>query len=131
MTIDEFNEATSQFQRRMLWMFLLGALAVLLLGSLTSWVVQTSRLWLTVNFGGPATEIIVGLVPVPFVLAWFAVLFIWDRRAARDPRLRCPYCAKRLDESRRLVVATRNCPHCGRKVLKEPAPDVAWAALDE
>jgi hypothetical protein len=35
-------------------------------------------------------------------------------------RIRCPHCEKVVSQMRAIVVATRNCPYCGRTVLEEP-----------
>ena len=56
-----------------------------------------------------------GMLAVLFGGMWLAVA--WGRR---DRRVACPLCRGSLMESSRIVVATRNCPHCGRRVLAEP-----------
>lgn len=49
---------------------------------------------------------------------------ISDFEAARKPgtvkRLDCPHCGEHLNRHARIVIATRNCPACGRRVLAEP-----------
>ena len=37
--------------------------------------------------------------------------------------LACPHCGEQLNRHARLVVATRNCPACGRRVVAEPEGD--------
>lgn len=50
-----------------------------------------------------------------------------DLQAARDPRqfkhLACPHCGTSLSRNAALVVATRNCPGCGRRVVADPDAD--------
>jgi hypothetical protein len=52
-------------------------------------------------------------------------LAVWhhDIRARRDPRLNCSHCNRPLQVHWALVIATRNCPHCGQRVLAEPSGD--------
>ena len=42
------------------------------------------------------------------------------RHTGRDGRVVCPRCGKLLINMQALVIATRNCGHCGRRVLAEP-----------
>jgi len=60
--------------------------------------------------------------------------------AARKPGgfkpLRCPHCQKLLNPLGPIVVATHNCPHCGRQVLAAPEgndepPALTFAQLDD
>jgi len=47
-------------------------------------------------------------------------MWLGYRRGALDPRLHCPHCNTMLFERRNIVVATRNCVRCGKRVLAEP-----------
>lgn len=43
-------------------------------------------------------------------------------RRVRGPAVRCPYCVGSLRQPQAtVVIASRHCPHCGRRVLVEPA----------
>lgn len=71
--------------------------------------------------GEPATEIITGIAPfAPALIVLFGGLLANERLAKRDLRLRCPACGKQLVALRHLVVATRNCGYCGKRVLHVP-----------
>lgn len=52
------------------------------------------------------------------------MLTIPELQAARKPPgfklLRCPHCSQALNPVAPLVIATRNCPSCGRRVVAEP-----------
>jgi DNA-directed RNA polymerase subunit RPC12/RpoP len=39
---------------------------------------------------------------------------------SRDPRTRCPHCRAKLAGQPALVIASRNCPECGGRVLADP-----------
>jgi hypothetical protein len=53
----------------------------------------------------------------------FAILGVaaWsnERRRLDDPRLVCPHCDGPLQLYAPIVITTRNCPHCGRRVLAD------------
>lgn len=55
------------------------------------------------------------------------MLTIPELQAARQLKtfklLACPHCGEQLNRHARLVVATRNCPACGRRVVAEPEGD--------
>lgn len=53
----------------------------------------------------------------------FLLLFYWKGRRwyKRFPALQCQHCGKSLYGTSRIVKATRQCTHCGRPVIKEPA----------
>lgn len=55
------------------------------------------------------------LIVVPGMLYGF-----WraDQYYKNYPRLRCPYCGESLVNLHHTVIASQNCPHCGRQVLR-------------
>lgn len=70
--------------------------------------------------GESTAEVLVGLTPLPAVLV-MAVGFAWLQRMANQlPQLRCPHCNGSLIGNQAIVIATRNCTHCGRRVVTEP-----------
>jgi hypothetical protein len=60
------------------------------------------------------------LVVVPALAIFLSGLWMSDRRLRRDSRLTCPHCGQFLGVARSIVVASRNCFHCGKRVLAEP-----------
>jgi hypothetical protein len=120
LTIREFNVAASAYQRSLIVvvvapLLILAACFAVVLSFRDSLRVLYSR-----EFGEPAAEVLIGLTPLPALLILLALLWIHERRIKRDSRLRCPHCGKLLAGMERLVVATRNCGHCGNRVLTEP-----------
>jgi predicted amidophosphoribosyltransferase len=76
------------------------------------------------TFSTPA-RVAVGLVAfVPFALGFvwfFGVLVRLERRTAADTRLQCPACRAGLVRTPAVVIATRHCPKCRRRILAEPS----------
>lgn len=69
------------------------------------------------RFGQAGTTVLTGIAMVLPLLAIGAPLFIRDTKLRRKLRLKCHHCGRSLMCS--LVVATRNCTNCGRRVLAE------------
>ncbi len=44
---------------------------------------------------------------------------LFTREVKDQHSLVCPHCAKPLSQSRDIVIATGNCPHCGRRIIKD------------
>ena len=61
---------------------------------------------------------------IPTLVLVFGGLPLIEVVAMRDTRVCCPYCRRSLITNRHLVIATRNCPYCGRRVLIEPEEPV-------
>lgn len=70
------------------------------------------------RYGLPVGEIVIGLTPFPSVIVVFAGLFWVQRHANRSSELNCTYCRKFVGGMRYLVVATKCCPHCGKRILE-------------
>lgn len=71
------------------------------------------------RFTGPTSDI---LAVMPFVLPvtiGFGLLIPLGRQIERKLGVACPHCGKTLSNFRAIVVASKNCPHCGMKVLEE------------
>lgn len=81
------------------------------------------RSWYTKQFGAPAAEGLVGVTPfLPAIVAIFAGIYWVERKRGRNPSLLCPHCRRNLMQMRHLVIASRNCPYCGKRVVEEPSP---------
>jgi len=70
-------------------------------------------------YGAPTAEIVIGLTPFPSVIVLFASLFWLQRKSNKTPELNCAGCKKFVGGMRHLVVATKCCPHCGKKILDD------------
>jgi hypothetical protein len=64
---------------------------------------------------------VLSVVPMGLgLLIAFAALIPVSRRVDRKFGVPCPHCGTSLIESHRIVIASRNCFHCGKRVLEEP-----------
>ncbi len=66
-------------------------------------------------FIGPAVVFLLG---APLMLYGFQRV---DRAYRKFPALICPHCQGSLARSKPIVIATGNCPHCGREVVTDAA----------
>jgi hypothetical protein len=110
-----FRVAHRAYARRSLFggMLLVG-LAFLPLVAVVCWEAPLGRLLGETGAG-------VLLVAALFV-GW--ALFAWagslaERRLRRNLHLNCPHCDQSLYHPSGIVIATRRCPHCGRRALAE------------
>jgi endogenous inhibitor of DNA gyrase (YacG/DUF329 family) len=119
-TIDEFNASVSRYRRCLIWTVVGNVLVISVYLGLLLISRDLIRDACTRKLGGPAAEILAGLAPFPAVLVLFGSLWYVERRLLRDARLKCPNCGKQIVGMSHLVIASRNCFHCGRRVLREP-----------
>ena len=116
-TIDEFRADHDQCSQRTLRTLVasIGSLLVFLLLGIAARNVSSAYV------GPVATE----FLPVACVLVGIPLMLFgfWraDQHQKKFPNLRCRHCAKPLMQSARIVIASRNCPHCGRQVLTPPS----------
>lgn len=126
LPIEEFKTAVAGYRRQILIAMACAVLAALAFIGLFGVIEETLRALSIRQFGEVATEVLMGLTLFLAVLIFFGLLVLGDRVARRDERLRCPSCGQSLEGIQHLVIATRNCGHCGKRVLAEPEPiDVA------
>ena len=117
--LEEFNQSAIRYTKRSLTACLtpLGILLILILAYAPfSRNVET---WLTSKYGATQGEL---LATVPFALVTilaFGALIILARRVDRQIGIACIHCQKPLLNYRHIVTASRNCPHCGKRVIEE------------
>lgn len=111
MTITEFNRELAQFQRRLSWRFFF-AIAPLFIAFGIAGIVRSYN----PELADIAAPIIVFAIGVPIMLLGFVYA---DRTYKKHPALMCPYCDRTLSRAKSIVVATGNCPNCGRRVLTD------------
>jgi hypothetical protein len=112
-TIEEFRVdhelCTKQIRRAVIWA--IGSLGVfLVLGIAARNAVSPSLGAVAAEFV-PAACVALG-VPLMLFGFWRA-----DQYQKHYPNLHCRHCNKPLLQSARIVIASRNCPSCGRQVL--------------
>jgi len=118
--IDDFRTATSAYVRRT---YIVMALSLLTMfaGFGVALAFKTEiRDFCQKHFSEPTSEMLRGLAPFPAVLVLFIGLWLSERISKQDTRLKCPHCGKMLVGMRSLVIATRNCGNCGKRVFGGP-----------
>jgi hypothetical protein len=112
----------AEFQRRnaVYTRFLLGVvagmLALFLAGSLPLIAYEDE---LRARLGEPGADIFYVAAVIVLWGGGGAATLLLERRSPVSRRLDCPQCGKSLANLRHLVVASRHCAHCGRRILAE------------
>ncbi len=119
MRKDQFIESADHYTMRGLAAFMI-PLAVAFACMLVYWPFQQRfEAFLGDKFAAPTSDIL-GMLPivVPFVIA-FLLMVPFSRRIQRKMGMPCPHCGGGLECYKPIVVASKNCPHCGMKVLDD------------
>jgi nitrate reductase gamma subunit len=120
LSIDEFNAAASAHTRRVM-VAAGGAVAgMVACFGLAALLRQPLHGSLSAQLGEVGAEVLFVVVPFLAILVFLTAMWLGYRRGRRDERLLCPHCHTLLVQHQHLVVATRNCVQCGRRVLAEP-----------
>jgi predicted RNA-binding Zn-ribbon protein involved in translation (DUF1610 family) len=119
MSLEEFKQSSVRYTKRSLIACLtpLGILLILIL--VYAPFSRNVEAWLTSRFGATQGDL---LATVPFALVTilaFGALIILARRVDRQFGIACVHCQKPLLHYRHIVTASRNCPHCGKRVIEE------------
>ncbi len=120
LDIEQFNRACSRYGRGVLTVAGLAIVTAFGCFAVVLPFKQEIRAFYMGHFGAGAAEILMGLTPFPAIPVMFAGFWWLHRLSKKTPELLCPHCKKSIVGMRHIVVATKNCPHCGRRVLAEP-----------
>lgn len=125
-TIEEYRDQLKRHDRRTTCEVTL-AIAI---GMAIGFVIVQAMSLLELHLGkGRGNLLSLGLIamgglPIIYVL-WRA-----DRPGKRFPYLRCRHCEGVLNlRTQKYVIATRNCPHCGKQVIRIGGPEEAGNAI--
>jgi len=69
------------------------------------------------HFTPRIASILQGLLTLPLLFIILGGMWLGSLKGNNDVRLKCSHCEKHLYNSTRLVIATKNCPFCGKIVL--------------
>jgi DNA-directed RNA polymerase subunit RPC12/RpoP len=119
MSKDQFIKAANSYNRRAAAIFIIPLLMAL--GFIIAYGPFQRRFeaFLASRIAGPTPNLLKVLpVAVPFLLAIGAMIPL-TRRNDRDMGVACPHCGKPLAQFKAIVIASKNCPYCGKKVLDE------------
>ena len=118
MNVERFVRECNRFQWRTIGV---GIATVLFMAASFALVIpfrDQIKQFVSERYGLPVAEFVIGLTPFPSVIVVFAGLIWLQRHANRSSELNCPYCRKFVGGMRYLVVATKCCPHCGKRILE-------------
>jgi DNA-directed RNA polymerase subunit RPC12/RpoP len=116
---DQFIKAVRSHNRRAAAIFIIPLLVafafIIAYGSFQ----QRFEAYLGSKMAGPTPEILKMLpVAVPFMAA-IGVMILLSRKNDREMGVACPHCGKPLAQFKAIVIASKNCPYCGKKVLED------------
>ncbi len=122
-TIDAFNRSARLYLRGMLIVCAITVVLTVVAATIAIRNRDPIKAWYVERFGAPAAEVLLGAVPwLPSLIVMFGGMYLVERKRGRVQELLCPHCHKQLLGMRHLVIATRNCPYCGRRVVADPPP---------
>jgi hypothetical protein len=120
LTVEKFHDAVTAHFARSRWLVysvMIGCVLILVAETVVASYTPLGA-W---GFFDGGFKAVVGVLTMASCMlgAWHN-----EARSRRDPRLLCPHCERPLQMHGALVIATRNCPNCGLRVLAEPTPPV-------
>lgn len=113
MTVTEYNAECARCQRRLGWRMVFAIVAILVAIGAANVV----RLF-DPSLADIVAPIVMLLVGFPTMLFGF---YHADRTYLKFPLLICPHCEGNLSRAKSVIIATGNCPSCGRRVLHDNA----------
>lgn len=119
MRKDEFIKAAASYNRRALAVFLIPIVLALAFIIAYSPFQRRFEAYLASQVPGSPPRILKLLpITIPFLLAIGAMIPL-TRRNDRELGVPCPHCGKPLASLKAIVIASKNCPYCGKKVLED------------
>jgi len=119
VNVEKFNQAASEYNKRSMRACLLPLGIGLILIIAYAPFSRKTEAWLASKFGATQAD---WLSTAPYALVTllaFGALIILARRVDRQFGIACVHCKKPLINFRYIVIASRNCPHCGKCVIEE------------
>ncbi len=121
MRLSEFAEARAKYRKRAALALLLALLLIGLYSTLLFTHLGMATAYILHHFSPSIASIVQGSLMFPCIFILLFTVWLFDRKAGGDIRLRCPHCGKRVDDKSDLVIATKNCPYCGKTTLVQDA----------
>lgn len=119
MRKEEFIQAAKRYNRRALVVFSIPSLVAILLAIFYKPFENWFGNFLGRRISGPVPEILKLLPIVAVIAAAIGAIIPLTRRNDREMGVACPRCGKPLATFKAIVVASKNCPFCGAKVLDD------------
>jgi hypothetical protein len=119
MRISEFNRAAGVYRKRS-FIACIAPFAIALVCLITyAPFQQRFESFLSARLDAFAVDVLSVLpMAVPTVLALILIIPL-ARRIERQLGIPCPHCGKALANHQAIVIASRNCPCCGKRVIQE------------
>ena len=119
MRISEFNRAASSYHKRSAIACVVPLSIGLLCLLAYAPAKQRFEAFLSTRFDAATVDILTVLpMALPTVLAFLLIIPL-ARRIDRQFGIACTHCGKPLANHKAIVIASRNCPYCGKRVLEE------------
>jgi DNA-directed RNA polymerase subunit RPC12/RpoP len=119
MRISEFSRAASVYQKRSVVACIAPLSIALLLIIAYAPLQHRLESFLSTRINAFAVDLLAALpMALPTVLAFLFIIPL-ARRIDRQSGIACPHCAKTLANHKAIVIASRNCPYCGKKVIED------------
>jgi hypothetical protein len=121
VTIEEFRAARDRQSRRRGYQFLVGLVYLPLSHLLTLHFVNLFPILF--EPADPSTSFLERPLWLALGIAFVFMItldFRSRRKLRREPCLSCPHCRRSFFDDASVVIATKNCPRCGKRVLSEP-----------
>ena len=121
VNVEEFNQCAVRYTKRSLIACLTPLGILLVLVSAYAPFSRKFEAWLASKFGATQADL---LATAPYALVTilaFGALIVFARRVDRQFGIACAHCKKPLINFRHVVIASRNCPYCGKRVIEENA----------
>ena len=117
--MSEFSRAAANYQKRSAIVcvtpFALGILCVVIYAPFQ----RRFEAFLAGRFSSTLADVLVVLpMGLPLLLA-LASLIPLGRKIERTAGVLCPHCSKQIAGFKPIIIASKNCPYCGRRVLDD------------
>jgi hypothetical protein len=122
MKLKDFEHLYKEYQKKLLWEFLPPVVALVI--GLIMTAISVFLLKNKYRFENPyLNEIFPYIIAGVLFLSIFAVGIFISRRAmktsAKNYGYHCLHCKEQIANNAFIVMATGNCPHCGKQVIDE------------
>jgi hypothetical protein len=116
---EEFIKAAASHNRRAVAVFLIPLLLAFAFIIAYGPFQRRYEAFLASRIAGPTPKLLKVLpIAVPLLIAIGAMIPL-TRKNDRDLGVPCPHCRKPLAQLKSIVIASKNCPYCGAKVLED------------
>ena len=117
MRLSEFAKAKMEYRKRAAFALLLALLLIGLYSILLLTHLGIATAYILHHFSPSIAGFVQGSLMFPCIFILLFTIWLFDRKANGDIRLKCPHCGRRVDDQSGIVIATKNCPYCGKIVL--------------